>query len=291
MLNTKITLQALRLCTHNQVAHVHYEATCWNSQHDTWSCSFQNVSHCCAFSHSFMLAGLLWAKEGPNSFVVGLAWDRPGKKNLVRGSEKLSMPLRMTGAFMCGLTAGSKLLDPESAVETAVFAAVWDEFQVEPQYVLEDFTGQGHTDRCWVLAFVKCKLKNTTPRFCFACERTTWRALAASHRSLACLPQEADLQQRYFSQDLWDATLEAASAQAMMDTFASGRSRTSETHRMIGKQVRPLQIKTYQKLKAVLNSGGRHIKVNSKKNYSLLLYEVKWRWIYITTNLQINTSI
>ena len=78
MLNTKITRQALRLCA--QVAHVHYEATCWNSQQDTWSCSFQNVSQCCTFSQSFMLAGLLWAKEGPNSFVVGLAWDRPGKK-------------------------------------------------------------------------------------------------------------------------------------------------------------------------------------------------------------------
>eukprot|EP00434_Breviolum_minutum_P034835 symbB.v1.2.030838.t1/scaffold3409.1/size109594/6 len=42
------------------------------------------------------IRSLLWAKEGPNSFVVGLAWDR--------------------------------------------------RIYVEPQYVLEDFTGQGHTD-------------------------------------------------------------------------------------------------------------------------------------------------
>ena len=99
-----------------------------------------------------MLAGLLWAKEGPNSFVVGLAWDRPGEKNHVRESKKLSMPLPMTGAFMCGLTAGSKLLDPESARWRLqclqLFEMVSYGFQVEPQYVLEDFTGQGHTDRC-----------------------------------------------------------------------------------------------------------------------------------------------
>ena len=59
--------------------------------------------------------------------------------------------------------------------------------------------------------------------------------------------------------------LEAPSAQAMMDMFASGRSRTSETLRMIGKPS--------EKLKAMLNSGGRHINVNSQKHYSMKLSE------------------
>lgn len=51
------------------------------------------------------IRSLLWAKEGPNSFVVGLAWDR------------------------------RIYVWPDSRKQI-----------VEPQYVLEDFTGQGHTD-------------------------------------------------------------------------------------------------------------------------------------------------
>eukprot|EP00931_Biecheleriopsis_adriatica_P049577 TRINITY_DN28689_c0_g2_i1.p1 TRINITY_DN28689_c0_g2~~TRINITY_DN28689_c0_g2_i1.p1 ORF type:complete len:1101 (-),score=248.22 TRINITY_DN28689_c0_g2_i1:96-3398(-) len=51
------------------------------------------------------ITSLLWAREGPNSFVVGLAWDR------------------------------RIYIWPDSRKQT-----------VEPQYVLEDFSGQGHTD-------------------------------------------------------------------------------------------------------------------------------------------------
>lgn len=51
------------------------------------------------------IRSLLWAQEGPNTFVVGLAWDR------------------------------RIYIWPDSHKQ-----------QVEPQYVLEDFTGHGHTD-------------------------------------------------------------------------------------------------------------------------------------------------
>ncbi|CAJ1394642.1 unnamed protein product [Effrenium voratum] len=51
------------------------------------------------------IRSLLWAREGPNNFVVGLAWDR------------------------------RLYVWPDSRKQT-----------VEPQYVLEDFSGQGHTD-------------------------------------------------------------------------------------------------------------------------------------------------
>lgn len=51
------------------------------------------------------LTGLLWAREGPNTFVVGLAWDR------------------------------RVYVWPDSRKQT-----------VEPQYILEDSSGFGHTD-------------------------------------------------------------------------------------------------------------------------------------------------
>ena len=49
------------------------------------------------FATHFGCLGLLWAKEGPNSFVVGLAWDRPGHF----GTDPVGFNFEIDGNVQC----------------------------------------------------------------------------------------------------------------------------------------------------------------------------------------------
>jgi len=70
-----------------------------------WNFSSGQQLRTCTMKQPTEIRRLLWAREGPNTFVVGLAWDR------------------------------RIYVWPDSRKQT-----------VEPQYVLEDSSGHGHTD-------------------------------------------------------------------------------------------------------------------------------------------------